>query len=215
MDTEALRQQVVSLERRFHRLQCAAGMILLVLAASILMAQTASNRVVTATEFVLKDGAGVTRATLDVEKGSAGLSIYDQTSRVRARVRELPDGNGAQITLFGGDSHITSLGTSPGDSYLVFSKDTVSEIDLGGSLVGYMPDGKVVTHEPHFAMRSNKKSVSIDMSSPVIEVIDAEGFAAHIGSSDLLTSRTGATSKTSAAAVTLFGKDGKVLWSAP
>ena len=44
---------------------------------------------------------------------------------------------------------------------------------------------------------------------------DKEGFGTHIGRTDLATPRTGETHKTSAASLVLFGKDGKVLWSAP
>jgi hypothetical protein len=44
---------------------------------------------------------------------------------------------------------------------------------------------------------------------------DEPGFEAALGNSDLESSRTGTTSRTSAASLMLFGKDRHVLWKAP
>jgi hypothetical protein len=44
---------------------------------------------------------------------------------------------------------------------------------------------------------------------------DSNGFETILGNTDPVTERTGETHKTSAALLVLFGKDGKVLWSAP
>ncbi len=218
MDTEELRQQLACLERRFHRLQCATGMVLLVLAASILMAQTGSSRVVTANEFVLKDEGGVTRARLHFESGFAGLSIYDVANRRRAHLGESVRA-GATMEMYGGNDRITTLSTTATGSFLSFSSNSnlSSEVFLSGSyLNAETPGGPFVRRgEPRFNLFSNNKMVSLDTSSPLINVSDAEGFEAHIGSSDLVTSKSGLTSKTSAASLVLFGKENKVLWSAP
>jgi hypothetical protein len=48
-----------------------------------------------------------------------------------------------------------------------------------------------------------------------LSIADPNGFRSVIGSVDLETPRTGERHKTSAASVVLFGKDGKLLWSAP
>jgi hypothetical protein len=50
---------------------------------------------------------------------------------------------------------------------------------------------------------------------PSVRLIDKEGFQAALGTSPLVTMKTGETHQTSAASVVLFGKDKKVLWSAP
>ena len=57
--------------------------------------------------------------------------------------------------------------------------------------------------------------VAWDSLEPLIVVNDPEGFSAQLGSVDLVTPRTGEQHKTSAASLVLFGKDSKVLWSAP
>ena len=46
-------------------------------------------------------------------------------------------------------------------------------------------------------------------------VTDTQGFKAVVGVTGLETIATGESHETSAAAVTLFGKDGKVIWRAP
>jgi hypothetical protein len=48
-----------------------------------------------------------------------------------------------------------------------------------------------------------------------MQVDDAEGFAATLGATDLVTPRTGEKHKTSAASLVLFDKDKNVIWKAP
>jgi hypothetical protein len=69
--------------------------------------------------------------------------------------------------------------------------------------------------EPGFLLSAHGKHISFDTKFPNIEVTDAEGFQTQIGSVNLVAPRTGTTSKTSAASVTLLAKDGKILWSTP
>ena len=64
---------------------------------------------------------------------------------------------------------------------------------------------------------TGKSRVSLGLTSmgPFIVANDSEGFSAELGSTSLVTTRTGEQHKSSAASLVLFGKDGKVLWSAP
>jgi len=57
--------------------------------------------------------------------------------------------------------------------------------------------------------------ISAASEGPSIQVIDREGFQTALGVVSLQTTKTGAKNQTSAASVVLFGKDQKVLWSAP
>ena len=50
---------------------------------------------------------------------------------------------------------------------------------------------------------------------PRIMLEGTNGFSAILGSSDLITTRTGEKHQTSAASLVLLGKNGTVLWSAP
>ncbi len=51
--------------------------------------------------------------------------------------------------------------------------------------------------------------------APRITLTDDEGFQAVLGSTGTVETRTGRTNQTSAASLILFGKDEKVIWSAP
>jgi hypothetical protein len=53
------------------------------------------------------------------------------------------------------------------------------------------------------------------LGGPSMKLEDEGGFSAVIGSTDLLTPRTGRKESTSAASLVLFGKDKKAIWSAP
>ena len=50
---------------------------------------------------------------------------------------------------------------------------------------------------------------------PSIRILDNEGFEAVLGSTSTVETRTGRTNQTSAASLILFGKDRRVIWSAP
>lgn len=224
---EPLRQQVAVLERRLRRIQGAIGIILLALTATIVMAQTASKRVLTANEFVLRDSAGVDRAKLGLERGGASLTIFDSQRRMRVRLSEGLAGDGrsptsdeaGQIDLYGGGGRMVNLHTGSDGSRLLFWRvnespgtGLTSEINLSGESVE-----PGVSGGPRLAMGSpsNARHIVIDAGAPQIRVMDGEGFETHIGSTDLIVTQTGTTSKTSAASLVLFDKNKKVLWSAP
>jgi hypothetical protein len=57
--------------------------------------------------------------------------------------------------------------------------------------------------------------LSLIGNQPSVTLNDSRGFMTQVGSTDLVTTRTGVAHKTSAASVVLFGNDGKMLWSAP
>jgi hypothetical protein len=63
---------------------------------------------------------------------------------------------------------------------------------------------------------SDRVRISLNLiDGPSVYLNDEQGYSAALGNTDLVTPRTGETSKTSAASVVLFGKDKKVLWQAP
>jgi hypothetical protein len=70
-----------------------------------------------------------------------------------------------------------------------------------------------------FDMRGSTGTVHVNLGQdpvgPSLQLEDGEGFSTTLGRSDLLEPRTGRKERTPAASVVLFGKDQKVLWSAP
>jgi len=79
------------------------------------------------------------------------------------------------------------------------------------------PGGATTLLTPGFLMVGMDKDLVIINTSegPSLNLIDKEGFEADLGNSSLVTVKTGEKHQTSAASVVLFGKDRKVLWSAP
>jgi len=95
----------------------------------------------------------------------------------------------------------------------------------GPGLVLYGEDGKlrvglsVWSDGPglHLYNATGSEGIVMHMPSegPEFYVYDANGFETDIGITGLISPTTGETRKTSAASIVLFGKDQKVLWSAP
>ena len=51
--------------------------------------------------------------------------------------------------------------------------------------------------------------------TPSLDLYDSEGCRAAVGGADLKTLSTGEIHKTSAASITMFDKEGKIIWRAP
>lgn len=59
------------------------------------------------------------------------------------------------------------------------------------------------------------QKVGFHASGPTIELSDKQGFQTTIGSTDLVTTKSGEARKTSAASIVIFNKAGAVIWRAP
>lgn len=62
---------------------------------------------------------------------------------------------------------------------------------------------------------SERASLSTSEGKPSLVLNDSDGFSAIFGRAALVRPSTGRKESTSAASIVLFGKDSKVLWSAP
>jgi hypothetical protein len=67
----------------------------------------------------------------------------------------------------------------------------------------------------NFSLNTKFGSLVLNGDKGNIVLKDKDGFETSIGTTDLVTTRTGETHKTSGASVVLFDKDKKVLWQAP
>jgi hypothetical protein len=72
-------------------------------------------------------------------------------------------------------------------------------------------DGK----SPGLALLDDAGKGGVILNQNSLSVTDVQGFKSVVGVTGLETPATGETHTTSAAAVTLFGKDRKVIWQAP
>jgi hypothetical protein len=95
--------------------------------------------------------------------------------------------------------------------------------NLREKLVGVYPCGfcniKEFDHiqPPLAALQRENMSASLRASKdgPSLEIEDSQGYKATVGSTGLVTPRTGETHNTSAATVLLFDKQKNVIWKAP
>jgi hypothetical protein len=93
--------------------------------------------------------------------------------------------------------------------------------DDGSLLMLLDPAGKVragltmTAKGPGLTLYDPAGKIRAELSEDSLEITDAQQFRAVVGVTALGTIATGESDTTSAAAVTLFGKDGKVIWRAP
>jgi len=222
-DLQALAARVEKLERQNRWFKKGAFALLLSATALIVMGQTRLiPREVESQSFVLRDSSGNKRAELALSSpGLPMLRFFGPGGTVRAVL----SGNGYEIfgtgmmTVHNGSQStqvpISLMSLSPAD--LNFDNpDGKAVILLGGpeypstvsntsaALTLFGPDGG----EGGVSLYATQDGTSLSLS-------DSNGFQAVLGSTDLVTPQTGEKHKTSAASLVLFGKDGKVLWSAP
>jgi hypothetical protein len=203
---------------------------LVLVGAVILMGQARAPRTIEAERFILKDAAGVTRARLEMEpKDRPTLTLLDAKG---FPLVSLGAGEGPFLNICArGCEHQVQIGTFSKDVFglAVFGKNK------GGPLGGIRAALGVVKGVPGLNLfgESSEELAALDfeggprllLSHPdgsavllqksSFHVSDKQGFRTTIGSTDLETTGTGETHKTSAASIVLFGKDGKALWSAP
>jgi hypothetical protein len=128
------------------------------------------------------------RAGFAVWKGIPSFSLYDEKGTERARI------DVQQI----------------GPRFRMVDAESKAGFNMRVAPLGAGPD---------FSMYDSKGNLRVDVvappGGPSMKLADENGFSTIIGSTDLLTLRTGRKESTSAASLVLFGKDGKVVWSAP
>jgi hypothetical protein len=179
------------IEKQNARLRAAGVIILLLAVASVLMGQALPrSRVIEGEAFILKDGQGKTRARLSLRTGfSPGLELYDKDGNVRA--------------LLGADPDSSS-------GLLFFDEEQKPRASLGLNV-----DGPRLW----FADKSNKTRASINLSpdgSPGLELLDKDGnLRAVLGSTSIVTVRTGLVDQRPESSLVLFDKNWKILWKAP
>jgi hypothetical protein len=202
-DLQSLAARIEKLERQ-NRLLRGAGLALLLLpVALVAMGQARPTRTVEAEEFVLRDSSGTKRAALQLTR-TEPFEIPEAVPPLK-----VPAGVSANLTLYGEKGEIRAvLGAAPLASALAF---------YGYDGNPHVTIGNLGGETPTLNMRSgdNKAEVTVDRNGPQFDLMDNDGFSLKLGSTALVTGRTGEQHKTSAASLTMFGKDGKVLWSAP
>ena len=165
--------------------------ILVLVAAVVLMGQAPATRTVEANQFILKDEAGKVRGNWS----TGGLWLHDENETERLSL--LVSGDSQHLALYDQDhNQRITLAVFGGDASLMLWDSNMDQnvgITLGNA----------------------RAELALTAYEPLVSLADRDGFKTVIGTTDLVTPRTGETHKTSAASVVLFDKDKKVFWKAP
>jgi hypothetical protein len=188
---EGLHDRLARLEIQQRRLKRLGAAALIIATLLVVMGQAPSKKIVEANEFILKDDSGNVRARLFMtEKHTTNLTIEGKS--VPATNNPSPT-----LALYGEkleakawlNDHVVGFNSSQGD-YV--------DAMLGMGLLVLTSEGSTVAVQP-----------------PTIRMSDAKGYSAVLGETELQTTHTGQTQKTSAASLVMFDKDKNVIWKAP
>jgi hypothetical protein len=195
---EDLRDRLVKLEKQNRRFKQLGAVVLAIAAVVVVIGQAPSKKTVEANEFILRDANGNVRARLRMGGDFFAvpeLDLVDEKGTTRIRMRGGMDRVGGAVN-FSGISVFDEHGKERG----------IFDANQNGAALVFMnvkgTDDALVRGE------------GIMVSGPVT-VSDNQGFQATLGTTDLVTPRSGETHKTSAASLVMFDKDKNVIWKAP
>lgn len=220
MTETELADRLERLERDNRRLKKLAAVALVIAAA--LGATYAARPVpdtITAREFDVVDEAGRARAVIDVDfRDAAGLYLRGADGKLQAELSAPPHrAEGTGLTVYDDGNKVTFLGDALGRPFLSLPDIAISggegAVNLTNALVGPGPFIELDNPQPH-----NSSGILIENSeSPSINLTDQQGFIMNLGKSSMIAPKTGATEKTSAASIVMFGNDKghHVIWQAP
>jgi hypothetical protein len=231
----AIEERLEKLERQNRRMKLAGLGAMVIAGAFVLMGQASGPRTpseVRAKSFVLVDANGETRARLYMSasangpeltlldaKGNERLTLYgppigptlalsDANGEVRAGLAVTSDRPWLTLYDAKGNPRVVLDANSEGAGLAL--SDANGEVRAGLAVTSDGP-GLVLSD----ANEKPQAGLAVTSDGAGLQLNDPSGFETDIGVTDLITPATDETHKTSAASIVLFGKDKKVLWSAP
>jgi hypothetical protein len=242
---KALAERVAKLEAQNRRFRKAIIAALVVASAVAVMGQVRTSRVLEANEFVLKDNSGTVRARLSADTTNRPtLTFYGEKNHISASLAggdepflALFRAGTNELVQLGANRAFYGLGLyekeiraglsvqngNPGIELFDESgkpqvsieadKKTGEFITLGGtagkeSAMLWNTGVSIFGKEGSFRVELGEEGPSLDLK-------DNEGFSTTLGRTDLVALASGRKERTPAASLVLFGKNQKVLWSAP
>jgi hypothetical protein len=186
-----------------------AGLVVMLLGAAVLvLGEARPNREMIAQRFILADAVGNRKGELGLSKGSPHLWLYGVGPQdTKVSIASTSDGGSLSVWGAGGSAGAILWGTTDGAVLNLFGGDGTSRAHLAVGTSDFRPTARGPAPE--------WLELYSDVPGPSLEIRDKDGYAAVTGSVGLSTPTTGESRRTSAASVVLFGKDRKVLWSAP
>jgi len=199
---DSIQQRLLKVEEQNRRLKQVGIVFLISVASLFLMAQAspstkAPSKSIEANEFILKDSTGRVRGRLSMKDGGTTPTLVLLDEKGQRRV-ELETGLGT-----------SGLALRDQNNKERGSFDVMDFDDLGAVLL--LQDKNEV---PQSRLRETE-FWAMKIAAPSFHTLDPEGYEAVLGRTELVTSRTGETHKTSGASLVLFDKNKQVLWRAP
>lgn len=211
LDLNGIASRLERLERENRRLKQIGVSLALLATVMVVMGQGHSSRTIEAEKFVLRDANGNSRAVLGMVVGMPTLTLSD--------AKGVP-----MIVMEGGDDPLFSLSRNGGkEQVTMLAREELYGLAIYGEPKGPINGTRVGVGVwkgvPGLTLydESGKEVAAIqtERSGPSLKLEDERGYSAIFGTTDLIAPSTGRKEMTSAASLTLFGKDKKVLWSAP
>lgn len=142
------------------------------------------------------------RAGLSVQNGNPGIELFDKSGKPRVAIES---GETGEFILLGKGKE-SSMWSNSG---FMISGKAGSSFSIDLDLADQSQSG--------FGMFGKTGSFRLDLGEegPSLEIKDKEGYSTTLGRADLVHPTSGRKERTPAASLVLFGKDQKVLWSAP
>ena len=214
------------LEKQNRRMKQAGALVLILAAALVLMGQAPATRTVEANDFVLKDESGKVRGRLYMTALGPSFALLDENGKQRASLGVLADMPGLSLFDANGRGRVGLVNGPSGPGLALFDANEKKRASLHLVAEGpgfYLHDASekgraglfLLADGPRLTLYDGNEKVRASLVGTTLKLSDEEGFSTTIGTTDLVTTATGETHKTSAASVVLFDKDKKLLWRAP
>jgi hypothetical protein len=241
-DMQAVLERLENLERQNRRWKHLGLLFLLIAGSGFLLTQVprkalsaAPTQAVQAATYdtlvvhrlELRDKAGKLRGIWTVDDKGPILGLYGDAGEVRG-IWRVNDDKGTGLTLYDPAGKVRAALALPAHGPVLALNNAAEKPRAWLSLVDDSPWLTLynTAGEPHaglglgslYLLSQNHKvmaNLRVDDDDSSLSLADAQHFQAVVGVTELQTTRTGESHKTSAAAVTLLGKDGKVIWRAP
>lgn len=212
--SEQEREQILSriekLEKQNRALKSVALVVCVAVACVGLMGQTSTKKRATK-KAPPAEAAAPAAAALPKDIEAESFTLKDPNGKVRAELAMSGTGPALKLRDANGSALVTiSLNdAAPGGPFILLSDPahkagvTMSVLENAGSqllLSGERPD--IQAH------------IGVAQDGTSMQLMDAEGFSTNIGN-NMQTGKNGQAKKTTAASITLYNKDHKVLWSQP
>ena len=236
-----LEARLAKLERQNRRLKRLGLLFLLIAGSGFLFAQgprkvlsAAPTQAVQAATYdtlvvhglELRDKAGKLRGIWTADVLGPNLELYDDAGKPRAGLGVLADSPLLTLSDTAGKTRAMLSVAADGPALTLYdsARKTRAVLDVGAKgprlwlydAAEEIRAGLIVDAEgPMLALYDAAGKVRAELAEDSLGLEDAQQFKAVLGVTRLQAVETGESHTTSAAAVTLFGKDGKVIWRAP